>query len=163
MLFLKTNMQTEKSISIRIASRSDLEELSELFDLYRKFYGFDSDPVGAKKFLEDRLLHKDSVLIVAEGGGGLLGFAQLYPVFSSLSLKRDYILNDLYIRETERRKGTAKKILRGVANHIIEHGGKGMSLETHPDNRHARHLYERFGFKLNEEFLHYYWAVPKEK
>lgn len=156
-------MQKENLISLRIASRSDLEELSELFDLYRKFYGFPSNLAGAKKFLEDRLLHKDSVLIVAEGGGSLLGFAQLYPIFSSLSMKRDYILNDLYIRETERRKGTAKKILKEAANHIIEHGGKGMGLETHPDNRHARHLYERFGFKLNEEYLHYYWAVPKEK
>ncbi|PJZ50743.1 GNAT family N-acetyltransferase [Leptospira saintgironsiae] len=156
-------MQKENLISLRIASRSDLEELSELFDLYRKFYGFPSNLTGAKKFLEDRLLHKDSVLIVAEGGGSLLGFAQLYPIFSSLSMKRDYILNDLYIRETERRKGTAKKILKEAANHIIEHGGKGMGLETHPDNRHARHLYERFGFKLNEEYLHYYWAVPKEK
>lgn len=156
-------MQKDNLISLRIASRSDLEELSELFDLYRKFYGLPSNLAGAKKFLEDRLLHKDSVLIVAEGGGGLLGFAQLYPIFSSLSLKRDYILNDLYIRETERRKGTAKKILKEVADHIIKHGGKGMGLETHPDNRHARHLYERFGFKLNEEYLHYYWEVPKEK
>ncbi|MEI7012916.1 GNAT family N-acetyltransferase [Leptospira licerasiae] len=156
-------MQKENLINVRTASRSDLEELSELFDLYRKFYGFPSDLIAAKKFLEDRLLHKDSVLIIAEGGGGLLGFAQLYPVFSSLSLKRDYILNDLYIRETERRKGIAKKILKEVADHVTEHGGKGMGLETHPDNRHARHLYERFGFKLNEEYLHYYWAVPKEK
>ncbi|TGK37833.1 GNAT family N-acetyltransferase [Leptospira andrefontaineae] len=156
-------MQKENSINVRIASRSDLEELSELFDLYRKFYELPSDLSGAKKFLEDRLLHKDSVLIVAEGGEGLLGFAQLYPIFSSLSMRREYILNDLYIRETERKKGTARKILTEAANHVIEHGGKGMGLETHPDNRHARHLYERFGFKLNEEYLHYYWAVPKEK
>ncbi|PKA17443.1 GNAT family N-acetyltransferase [Leptospira haakeii] len=156
-------MQKENSINVRIASRSDLEELSELFDLYRKFYELPSNLAGAKKFLEDRLLHKDSVLIVAEDGGRLLGFAQLYPIFSSLSMRRDYILNDLYIRETERRRGTAKKILAGAANHVMEHGGKGMGLETHPDNRHARHLYERFGFKLNEEYLHYYWAVPKEK
>ncbi|MEI1277636.1 GNAT family N-acetyltransferase [Leptospira venezuelensis] len=156
-------MQKENSINLRIASRSDLEELSELFDLYRKFYELPSDIAGAKKFLEDRLLHKDSILIVAEEEGSLLGFAQLYPIFSSLSMKRDYILNDLFIRETERRKGIAKKILQEAANQVIEHGGKGMGLETHPDNRHARHLYERFGFKLNEEYLHYYWAIPKGK
>ncbi|TGL63234.1 GNAT family N-acetyltransferase [Leptospira sarikeiensis] len=155
--------QKENLITLRVASRSDLEELAELFDLYRKFYGLPSDLAGAKKFLEDRLLHKDSILIVAEGNTGLLGFAQLYPIFSSLSLKRDYILNDLYIRESERRKGFAKKILEEAAKNVIEHGGKGMGLETHPDNRHARHLYERFGFRLSEDFLHYYWAAPKEK
>ncbi len=148
--------------SARTASRSDLDELSELFDLYRKFYGLTSDLVSAKRFLEDRLLHKDSILLVAEAEQSLIGFAQLYPSFSSLSMKRDFILNDLYVREEERRFGVAKKLLEEVIATVKKLGGKGIGLETAPNNRPARHLYESFGFKLSEDFLHYYWTTPKE-
>ncbi|TGK01460.1 GNAT family N-acetyltransferase [Leptospira langatensis] len=155
-------MQNAPTILTRIATRSDLEELAELFDLYRRFYRFPSDVHAAKRFLEDRLLHKDSILLVAEGSGGLLGFAQLYPTFSSLSIQKDYILNDLYVRESERRSGIARKLLGEAASFVVKCGGKGMGLETHPDNRAARILYEHFGFKLSESFLHYYWTAPKE-
>ncbi|PJZ66683.1 GNAT family N-acetyltransferase [Leptospira wolffii] len=156
-------MTKQESISIRVASRSDLEELTELFDAYRRFYELKSDEAGAKKFLEDRLLHKDSILLVAEDSRSLLGFLQLYPTFSSLSMKRDFILNDLYVKEAERKKGIARKLLEEAANTVRKSGGKGMGLETHPDNRHARKLYETFGFKFSDDFLHYYWTAPKEK
>ncbi|TGK07350.1 GNAT family N-acetyltransferase [Leptospira semungkisensis] len=155
-------MQKAPTIPTRIATRSDLEELSELFDLYRKFYGYESDVPAAKRFLEDRLLYKDSILLVAEGPGGLVGFAQLYPTFSSLTIQKDFILNDLYVREGERRNGIAKKLLEEATAAVIRCGGKGMGLETSPDNRTARILYEHFGFKLSESFLHYYWVAPKE-
>lgn len=156
-------MLKQETISIRTASRSDLDELTELFDAYRKFYELKSDLTGAKKFLEDRLLHKDSVILVADDSQSLLGFVQLYPVFSSLSMKRDFILNDLYVLEPARRKGIARKLLEEAANTVQKSGGKGMGLETHPDNRHARKLYETFGFKFSDDFLHYYWTAPKEK
>ncbi|PJZ71246.1 GNAT family N-acetyltransferase [Leptospira perolatii] len=151
------------NITIRAASRSDLDELTELFDLYHKFYHVSHDLTVIKRFLEDRLLHKDSILLVAEGQVGLLGFAQLYPTFSSLSLKRDYILNDIYVREESRRTGVAKKLLAEAGASVKRSGGKGLSLETAADNRSARKLYEGFGFRLNEEYLRYYWVSPKEK
>ncbi|TGK20955.1 GNAT family N-acetyltransferase [Leptospira fluminis] len=150
-------------ITLRIASRSDLEELIELFDLYRKHYGLKSDYAATKRFLEDRLLHKDSILIVAEDADTILGFAQLYPTYSSLFLKKDYILNDLYVREGARKKGVGKKLLDEAGAVVRKFGGKGMSLETLPDNRAARKLFESFGFRIHEEFLHYYWSVPSEK
>ncbi|EQA45172.1 FR47-like protein [Leptospira broomii serovar Hurstbridge str. 5399] len=150
-------------ITLRAASRSDLEELTELFELYRLFYGLKSDSTNTKRFLEDRLLHKDSILLVAEDSNELKGFAQIYPTFSSLQMRKDFILNDLYIRESVRRNGIAKKLLEEAASTIRKLGGKGMSLETSPDNRAARKLYESFGFRLSEEYLHYYWLVPVEK
>src|SRR5580692_7978761 len=91
---------------IRFAQKNDLKHLSELFNLYRCFYGCDSDLSLAANFLSERFKQKDSVILVAETEDNLIaGFAQLYPTLSSVSAKRAWILNDLYISNGYRRYG----------------------------------------------------------
>ena len=40
-----------------------------------------------------------------------MGFTQFYPSFSSVSLARIFVLNDLFVHECARRKGVASKLL----------------------------------------------------
>jgi hypothetical protein len=42
----------------------------------------------------------DSTIFLAEERGYPLGFTQLYPSFSSVSMKRVWILNDLFAEES---------------------------------------------------------------
>src|SRR5689334_3381279 len=95
------------SISVRQAVLSDLDSLSSLLDEYRQFYGRVSDVAAAQLFLKERFNHAESVLFIAHDGCSPVGFVQLYPSFSSSSLARIFILNDLYVREHARRKGVA--------------------------------------------------------
>src|SRR3954466_9927654 len=99
------------TISIRQATIADIEALSVLFDGYRQFYGRDSDVPAAKKFLIDRFGNGESVLFIAHDGAEPVGFTQLYPSFSSVSLGRIYVLNDLFVSERGRRKGVASGLL----------------------------------------------------
>ena len=40
--------------------------------------------------------------------GEYIGFTQLYPSFSSISMKELWILNDLFVQATKRGAGTGK-------------------------------------------------------
>ena len=85
-------------IAVRQAILSDIEALVPLFDSYRQFYGHETDISGARDFLPARFNHAESTLFIAHDAGAAIGFAQLYPSFSSVSLARTFVLNDLFVQ-----------------------------------------------------------------
>jgi hypothetical protein len=87
---------------IRRAKKKDIEKLSVLFDKYRIFYKQQSDIDNARSFLKKANEKKESVIFVAEERKELIGFTQLFPIFSSVSMKRTWLLNDLYVNEKAR-------------------------------------------------------------
>ena len=68
---------------VRAAVLTDLDRLALLFEGYRRFYQQPADLAQSRAFLAERLTNVDSVVIVAEEGSDLVGFTQLYPLFSS--------------------------------------------------------------------------------
>lgn len=128
-------------------SIANLTELAELFNQYRVFYHQASDLEGARAFLKDRLEHEESVVFLLREGDEAIGFAQCFPSFSSVSMKRTWILNDLFIKKEARRKGYGEKLLQQVIQFAKDKGTKGILLETNEDNFVAQNLYEKSGFK----------------
>ncbi len=63
-----------------------LEDLVSLFEDYRGGYGCPPDPGRARQFLSERMTRADSFLFLARDATQVVGFAQLYPSLSSLSL-----------------------------------------------------------------------------
>lgn len=100
-----------KAIEIKLASANDAIKIEPIFLLYREFYGMEKDRRGTIDFLRKRLGNNESILLYAERNGNIIGFTQLYPTFSSASLRKAYVLNDLYVIETERKKGIAKLLI----------------------------------------------------
>ncbi|MGM7683251.1 hypothetical protein ACSVDA_13965 [Cytobacillus sp. Hm23] len=66
--------------------------LTELVDLYRVFGKQKSDVGGARKLLRERLINKESVIFIAFNGGGPLDFVQLHPSFSSINMRKTWVL-----------------------------------------------------------------------
>lgn len=146
---------------IRRADESDLNQLSELFDLYRRFYGRESDLAAARDFLAARLSAQESVIFVAQmKSGALAGFTQLYPTFSSISAKRAWILNDLYVREEYRKQRIASRLLEQVKEFARSAECAWVSLQTAKDNVQAQALYRKHGFVQDEYFGTYSYALP---
>lgn len=86
------------TLTVRQAVYTDLDALSELFDRYRVFQGKESALAAARAFLKARFDHGESVVFLAHDASSMpLGFAQLYPSYSSTALARVFILNDLYV------------------------------------------------------------------
>ncbi|RHW37491.1 GNAT family N-acetyltransferase [Lysinibacillus yapensis] len=137
------------------ASIEDLEGVSNLFNLYRMFYQQPSDLGGAKAFIKKRIESKESVIFVVKDQQKYLGFAQLYPTFSSISMKKAWILNDLYVEGEARKQGIGELLLNKTKDFAIETGAKSISLSTTPDNFSAQRLYEKKGYKRDSQFYHY--------
>lgn len=140
------------------ATAEHLQELVKLFDAYRVFYMQESDLAEAEKFLKERLNKKDSIILIAldEVGKGL-GFIQLYPTFSSVSMQPFYILNDLFVFAKIRGKGIGESLLKMAQELAKVNGWKGLALETKTDNP-AQKLYERLGWERTTDFYHYFWV-----
>ncbi|WP_298709807.1 GNAT family N-acetyltransferase [Chitinophaga sp.] len=141
------------------ATPERLDELAGLFDAYRQHYEQTPDVPAAYEFLSERLAQNDSVIFLAEDEGRILGFTQLYPVFSSIGMKRAWILNDLFVTPDARQQGAARALLARAKELGLDTGSRYLMLQTHFTNKKARALYESTGWKLDEEFGYYYLSL----
>jgi len=145
-------------MKIRAAQKSDLDQLSVLFDGYRVFYRKDSDLQGATSFLAERLEQMDSEIFVAEDENNkLTGFAQLYPLFSSTKMRRLWLLNDLFVHPNYRGKQVSIKLIERAKKLVKDSSACAMFLETEKSNLIGNELYPRTGFMLNEASNFYEW------
>ena len=147
---------------IKRAGLADLDAAAPLFDAYRQFYGQRADVAAARAFLEERLRREESVIFLAvsdQGDGGALGFTQLYPSFSSVSLRRLWVLNDLFVAPNGRRGGVGRGLLERARAWAVETGAKGLVLSTAVTNKTAQSLYESCGWLRDDEFQHYHLFV----
>lgn len=142
------------------AGSEHLEQVAALFDAYRVFYRQPSDLEGARRFISTRLRHGDSRIFLAlEDDGTGLGFVQLFPSFSSVSMQDLWILNDLFVAPDGRRRGIGRALMERAHGLAVETGAKGLILETEADNHAAKRLYEELGWELDGSH-HYSRATP---
>ena len=139
---------------IRRAKKKDIDKLSVLFDKYRIFYKQSSDIDNAKSFLKKRMKRMESVIFVAEERKELIGFTQLFPIFSSVSMKRTWLLNDLYVNEKARSMGAATKMLEAAKQFGIDTDSKWLILQTAADNFTAQKVYEKNGWVKETDFFY---------
>ncbi|MDR6406523.1 MULTISPECIES: GNAT family N-acetyltransferase [Chryseobacterium] len=143
---------------IRKVILQDLHQLAELFDQYRIFYHKDSDVPAAEKFLKERIEKQDSEIFVAENDGKLIGFVQLYPIFSSTRMKRYWLLNDLYVNENYRGKGFSKELIEISKELAKSTDASGILLETGKSNDIGNRLYPSCGFEIYDSVNFYEWT-----
>lgn len=141
------------------AHTAHLEWLVPLFDAYRAFYNQPSDPAGCREFLRDRITNHDSVIYLALSAGAPAGFTQLYPSFSSTSMRRIWILNDLFVSPAFRRTGAAQALIGRARQLALDTGAARVVLATRIDNTAAQQLYRKLGFVRDAEFYHYALAI----
>ncbi|MGC4128673.1 MAG: GNAT family N-acetyltransferase [Bergeyella sp.] len=141
-------------MTIRQATTNDINELAKLFADYRVFYGQDFDLDKSIIFLTQRLDKKDSVIFIALEAEFFLGFAQLYPSFTSVGVQEIWILNDLYVGEQSRQKGVAQTLIKHVLQFSKDTNRRKVILSTAYSNDKAQQLYEKLGF-TKTEFYNY--------
>lgn len=135
------------NVTTRRAQEADLDALVPLFDSYRQFYQQPSQPLVCREFLRARLQRAESALFLAEGDpGDAIGFAQLYPMFSSVQARPVWLLNDLFVRADARGHGAGRRLLDAARDHAVATGAAWLVLETTAENRDAQALYERYGY-----------------
>ena len=142
-------------LEIAPATPADVGDVAPLFDAYRQFYGQPPDVESARRFLFARLSKDESVLFAARLEGKIVGFVNLYHVFSSVNLTRHWILNDLFVIAEARKLGVARALMERARQLAETTQANGLTLETAIANHGAQKLYESLGWKRDDEFCRY--------
>ena len=141
------------TLTVRVASRSDLDDLTILFDQYRQFYQCTPDLPAARDWLEKNMDQERSTVFVADIRGTLLGFTQLYPALCSVDLVKYFVLYDLFVDPSGRRSGVARALMNAASEWAKAQGAARLDLETARDNAPGQALYKDLGYELDEVFL----------
>jgi GNAT superfamily N-acetyltransferase len=145
---------------IRKAKMDDLKQLTQLFDQYRVFYKKESDVEGAELFLKERMYNNESQIFVAESEEKVLtGFVQLYPIFSSTRMKKNWLLNDLFVLAEYRSKGISIQLIDKAKTLARDTNAVGLMLETAKSNNIGNSLYLKTGFSIDDDYNFYSWNV----
>lgn len=137
-------------IHVRQAELEDVDALVPLFDAYRQSYDQPSDLPRARNWLRARIGNNESVVLIAEQDEAACGFAQLYPMYSSVQTSRIWVLNDIYVPPEARRSGIAKALLKAAVEYARADGASHLQLETGRRNEAARALYRASGWQEDD-------------
>jgi GNAT superfamily N-acetyltransferase len=150
------SLREDETLNIIRANFTHLDQVAPLFDGYRVYYAQTTDIESSKEFIRQRIVLQDSVIFLAvDDNGKGLGFTQLYPTLSSVSMGRVWILNDLFVHPDARKQGVGRLLLERAKQFGIEHGALRLQLSTELTNSSAQSLYESLGWQRDEEFYHY--------
>ncbi len=109
---------------------------------------------AATDFLYERISKEESTIFIAFLDEEAVGFTQLYPIFSSVSLKPALLLNDLFVAENVRQQGIANALLNKAKEYGNKTGAKWLLLETAFDNYKAQSVYEKNGWIKQTDFFY---------
>ncbi len=133
-------------MQIYVATQEDVFRIEPIFNLYRDFYGAKIDQDAALFFLKQRIQNKESIIFYAQQNNEIVGFVQIFKTFSSASLSRVLVLNDLFVVESARNHGVASALIKKVLDLARQEQCSRISLSTAQDNP-AQKLYEKIGFR----------------
>ncbi len=143
------------SFTTRRATPDDLDSLAPLFDAYRRFYAQPGDIALASAYLHARMERGESVILVAEAEGALLGFCQLYATWCSIAAAPIFVLYDLFVDDGVRRAGVGRTLMLAAQAFAREAGASRLDLSTARGNTRAQALYESLGWQRDEVYLTY--------
>ncbi len=141
------------------ATPFDITELSGIFDDYRCFYKQPSNIDACRQFISERIQNKDSVIFIVKNENEIVGFTQLYPLFSSVQMKKLWMLNDLFVIKSARRKGVAGMLITQCRKLACDTNAAGLLLETGKDNTEGNKLYPTEDFQLIDSSNFYFWKT----
>ena len=147
----------EEHIKIIQAHIEHVDKIVDLYGGYRVFYGREKDVEKEKTFIKQRIENNESVIFLAvDDDGSAMGFIQLYPLFSSVAMRRIWLLNDLYVDKEYRKRGVASALLDRAIEFGKSTGALNVFLETGMENKEAQKLYEKQGWEQDTEHFIYF-------
>lgn len=150
-----TTAKTGPMVTINRLDEANVNDVVELFLGYLDFYQRPNTRPAAAEFLRARQARQESILYLARGEEGPIGFVQVYPTFSSASLASVWILNDLFVAPQARGSGVGRALVNRVISDAEAAGVIGVKLATAEDNTSAQALYEAAGFTTGHPVRHY--------
>ncbi len=134
----------------------NIDELVPLFDQYMVFYKKPSEPDKYRQYLAERIRNNDATGFIAfNAHNKAVGFVLHYHAFSSVSLGRVIILNDLFVSKESRKKGVAAQLIEHTITLAKTTEAVRIDLAAAIDNKVAQSLYEQMGFEKDTQYFTY--------
>jgi GNAT superfamily N-acetyltransferase len=145
-------------IAIRTATASDQERLGRYGgalmrqhhdDDPRRFLQVEHPEAGYGRFLVSQLANPDSLVMVAEHSGAVIGyiFADVEAT-NWMELRGPCgVVHDIYVDETARHLGAGRELMRAAITWIRSKGRSQVVLTTKTRNEHAHRLFATLGFR----------------
>lgn len=144
------------STQIKTVTLDELNQVTALFNQYMIFYAQPSNPNKYRAYLKERLENQEADIFIAyDEHQEAQGFVLNYTGFSSVSLGKVIVLNDLFVVPEHRQKGVANTLIERVEQFAKEQGAIRVDLSTAKDNVNAQALYEKMGFVQGTKFFSY--------
>ena len=142
------------------AESNHIEQVGELFDLYRQFYKYESNLIESTNYVKDRINNKESIIFIAiNDNNEAIGFVQLYETFGSLDLGKIIILYDLYVKKDRRKNKIGRQLMLRSHEYAKKINAKRIQLSTAIDNFIGQSLYESLGYEKNADFYTYDFEI----
>ena len=142
------------------AKSKHIEQVGELFDLYRQFYKYESNLIESTNYIKDRITNNESIILIAiNDANEAIGFVQLYETFGSLDLGKIIILYDLYVKKNHRKNNIGKQLMIKSHEYAKKIKAKRIQLSTAIDNFIGQSLYESLGYVKDIDFYTYDFEI----
>ena len=144
--------------TIRLATASDQEQLGRFGGALmrqhhaadaRRFLQVDHPESGYGRFLVSQLSNPESLVMVAEHSGTVIGyvFADIEPT-NWMELRGPCgVVQDLYVDEAARHLGAGRQLMHAALDWIRSKGRSQVVLMTKTRNEHAQRLFTALGFR----------------
>jgi GNAT superfamily N-acetyltransferase len=136
-------------VPVWLAGPDEAGDVARLLIGFRDWYGRDDPPdeafqAGVARLMEDH--NTEFLLAAATGEGEPGGVCQLRYRYALWTDAEDCWLEDLFVRDEDRRKGLGEALVAGAIGRARERGCGRIELDVSQSNRGAWALYERMGF-----------------
>jgi ribosomal protein S18 acetylase RimI-like enzyme len=138
------------SIDIQRMQSDDIALIAPLLDSYRQFYEQTPDLARATQWLEFCYTQNKSIVFFAKLNSQVAGFAQLFPMLSTVRCANTWVLNDLFVAPFARKQGIGHALLDRVRDFAREDGAAYITLETMRSNLNAQALYHKAGWTAEQ-------------
>lgn len=139
------------SLKIRRIKPEDLLDLSKLVREFHKFEGIRSKEAQIRTVLKQMVSDPSAgTLWLACRGIDLVGYCALMYCFSIEYGGWGAMVDEIYLKESERGKGLGKRLLEHAIRAAEAEGVRALHLEVDKKNRRAQLLYSQLGFEAGE-------------
>lgn len=144
---------------VRPADVGDVELLATLLEEMDRFYGAaDIEPRDARvRQIKDALFTDPptAYALLAWQDKALVGLATYSFLWPAVGLTRSLFLKELYVAETHRRAGVARRLMQGLFDLAAKYGCSRVEWMTDDVNTDAQQFYEGEGHRPNSSKVFY--------
>ncbi|MDG6988144.1 MAG: GNAT family N-acetyltransferase [Nitrososphaerota archaeon] len=144
------------AVQIRKGRRSDSPQFLKLLRSLAEFERLTPPSEAAKRrILKDVFVRKRVRLFVASEGSALVGYALYFYSYSSFLARPTLYLEDLFVREEQRKRGVGLALFRRCVDEAIAQGCGRMEWSVLAWNEKALGFYESLGARRLSEWYVY--------